>query len=210
MTFQLNDQVIIVKGSQIKPRIGQIVRLTKTGQFYTNVEGLEKVRFKRCNDERANETGATTRWGYQYQAAMYTKERYEQELADYTVCQDAQKERKAERARQRKEREDRIAAELQEVKELIRFEDIANFLLPCGSRLYTVQLPCLEKYNRQKKGYDFVVIKCSDSDRENELPVESCVTFTSGEKRSWPSCGSSCHTSDEEAVYEALRYVRAN
>jgi hypothetical protein len=216
-TLNLNDQVYYVKKYGDRPRTGTVTRVTKTQVRITPDGGQNELGpFKREGwDGRHERIGSRSKWdgGEVYPRTTTV---WETLNARADAVETARAEREAKRDQQLKERDERIAAELAEVKEAWfakdpRSPDSFGDIMPDGSRIYTVDIPVKPEYAERKKNWERVIVRCWDGEeidwRNNRMKpiVESAYTYCNGSSCSFSSVSTNRTATDEEAVWDAIR-----
>lgn len=130
-------------------------------------------------------------------------------------------EKKAAEAKRQQEYDERTARELAEVKAALGCGNGENLFIiggPCqkstmpdGSRVYTIDIPAHPAYAERKAGWERVIVRCKDAKyydfeaHEHKQGVEAAYTYIHGGSCSFASCSTTNYSSDEEAIWDALR-----
>ncbi len=231
-TMQVGDRVIYTKDSESRPVLGTVNRVTKT-MFYVGLDGPPDVTvgpFAQDNSwlgqharTRVAKYGDNSKEAAAYE---YSEEKLA-ELNEHVDRIESRRQDEKEAAEKRdQERADRKAKELAEVKAAWAAKYVCDPLsfgktMPDGSRIYVIDVPVHPEYAERKKGWERINVRCVDAETwdfmlrrdggdDKVKIVESALTFTNGSASSWPSCSTERAKSDEEAVWEAMRYCYFN
>lgn len=227
------DKVILVKstsprfglGVMDKPVVAKVARVTRTGQFYTNLKGLEKVRFNPNSRDAWNCYAVPVEKYSSWEAHLHSEEKFSELLDKHHDNVKARSSRAAEQQRKADERERERQDQIDTVKALIPSGVMSHFVcqtMPDGTRLYTGTVPVKENLRERKGGWSWMAVKCKDVEEldwdaervDGERPiiqkVEFAVTYADGNSHSFPSCSCEKVDTDEEALLEAARYVHFN
>ncbi len=209
---KVGDKMLFVNGYGARPTIVTVCKVTKTGQIRfvlsdANESELFKPSFENGKYERAQK-------GNSRYADIYVYSFSEEKAA---AKEKDQQEKQDENARKRQERNAQIAAETEAAKaamggsynSYIRHRE----MLDDGSRVLLIAIPVKPELIERKGRTELVMIRIKDvTDRwaiEEEGPqVEYWLTYVNKGSFSFSSCSGSKEKTDDDAIWEAIRYVR--
>lgn len=210
---KVGEKVILLTNSREEPKVTEISRVTPTGQFYVSETAYEKIRFKWNEyDGKADNVGGS-RYSPHRSAVVYyyNPAKYAKLLAEHLKIKQEDEEEHESKIKEQKERETRHRIELDEVRRLVSFQDVARSVLPDGSRLYQVLVLGSEDMGERKGGFDYVLVHCNDSpdtyakDTNKKQDVEMSYGRLNGRCVRFTVSSSARFENDEDAVYEAIR-----
>ena len=148
------------------------------------------------------------------QLASWSPEVTEKWEAEHAKAEETRKEKEADQAKRKAEREERTRTEMDAVADAIgtpwkavTFQET----LPDGSRLILLALPVKPDQVERKKGFERVLVRLHTSQDQrpwNEgKTVEMHLSYVNGSSGSFPSCSGEWFKSDDDALWEACRYV---
>lgn len=219
----VGDEVIVVRNSS-EPEITTVDHTTKTGWF--RLEGVKcnyRMYGKNCAEVAGVSKSSYRRYieivPFTLDNLAEARKRYDERLAAKVAERAARDAKEAERQAQHD-------AETAIVRALVPdWKRLAMVPPPCpdGSRVYQHTF-----YNRpyeykhedgtvtaEDRGWVWVIITTKDVEEYNwkadgggkKKMVEVAVTYRVGNSSSFSSCSTSKHDTEEEAVYEGLRYI---
>lgn len=214
---KVEDVVIYVKRRGQRPVLDTVTKVTKTGQI--GIAGMPGTNFKRNYNETYESTSHTD--GKVYLLANgqpadrnnFSDHKLDELNAEAGEREAADAEEKAAKAKQAAKRDERIAAELAEVKAAcggILPVEISR-TLPDGSRLVTLNLPVKPEHAERKGGFEVVICRLKDEDDyvwqtgDKKKVVALHMTYLHAGSSSFPSCSGTQFDNDDEALWEAVR-----
>lgn len=212
--MKVGDSVIYVSTYGAQPIRTKVVKITmKGGLRIAESEHLFRSTF------RDGAYGAIGTYGG---VMLYddTEKVWNDAMADFQKSQQAKQEKADEQQRQRDECNQEPARQLVEVQDLLLrngqtpapelWDCLSQRTLRDGSRLYQMDLPVHPDYTNRKEGFEVLLVRCKTIDKEHAWeegkPIEMAYTYVNGRTNSFSSISTSNHASDEEAIWEAIRY----
>jgi hypothetical protein len=217
-TLVVGDKVLFTVSDSVSAAFveGSVTRVTKKQARAILQDGKEVGPFER---ESRNRDGyyaqslvvPSRQFRYLYEDTLANREELTRR---FEGRKEASRRKREEADQRRREFEERIAAELKEVREamktpmgmpMFRMQDT----LPDGSRMYMVDIAVHPSYGERKGGWQRMIIRCNKSNMSNIFgdckPVEMSYSYSHGGTSSFASCSSNQFASDEEAVWDAIR-----
>lgn len=213
------DLVYYVARHGDRPKTGSVSRVTKTQARVqlSPMDGDKEVGpFKREGWEGRHPIIGSS--GYRSDAHIYPVNPWNEKMLNERA--DQMEIDRAEKAAEAKARQERILAEvasqLTEVKTAWFANDLRNpssfgDTMPDGSRVYTIDIPVRPAMVERKKGWERLIVRCwadEEMDWRNggtKDVVRSAYTYCNGGTSSFASCSTGQYTTDEEAVWDAIR-----
>ena len=136
-------------------------------------------------------------------------------ITEYTRLQKVWGDDQAEIKASREEREKQHAEEMLVAKTACNdaVNDSKPEILADGTRLYILRLPVHPKLTYQR-GFEVLIVRCWTEDDKtlsfSRGDIGMAYTYISGRTQSFPSCSTSYHKTDMEAVWEAVCYAYNN
>ena len=86
--------------------------------------------------------------------------------------------------------------------------------MPGGARLALLKIPVKPEHDERKKGWQVVLVKLANTDQsryDDSLRNVTCdCTYTNGNAGGFPSCSTTYHATDEDALWEVVNHVYQN
>jgi len=204
------DTVIYRENYGTKPVYAVVNRVTKKQFYIILADSMEKGPYYReaSGWEDTQSFQIVTRHG-RSNVHLSTDENFQRLMNEHVEHQKRQAEKKAKQEERAESIRLRNEQELSEVKVAVEAAGgintclYAKEIMPDGSRLYMVNLPC----RNEKKTWERLWIKCQKptySLREDE-EVEMSYTYANNNSSSFSSVSTSRHKTDEDAIWNACK-----
>lgn len=211
MQVKVGDEIIVDAGYSKPPVVTEVIKVTPKGQFY--VKAFD-CRFKPhiYQEDKAEEVGKNWgRWSRPKEAFPFAAELLKELNERYLRHQENEKEKQEREDRRHAEARSQKSLQIQKMKALIDWTTLQKTVLPDGRRLYQGLIP-LSEGAAKCNGYCHAIISCkdipeSDWGYSDKRKVEQAITYATQRSSSFSSVSTSYFASDEDAVYDAIRYL---
>lgn len=216
---KVGNSVIWQKGSQA-PRTTNVIKVTPKGWIRVHIpvyngpgyEATFKPSLYHSNKYEEIGVGKWNSPGYLY---IYSDEAWNQLNKIYEDNEVTKKEKEESKKKEKEERDLRYQNEINEVKKLCgNIFPIAtgSMELLDGSKLVFLNVPIKETCKERKQNFEIAICRLKKEEDYNyetntkELKVSLYLTYCNGHNSSFPSCSGAKFNTDNEALWEAIRY----